>query len=129
VDFCRLPGVIFRISKHKDTYHHILTVFGVLADKYLTSDLEPYSGVISVDLEAPTESIKIISLHEAAKLQSARTGSVEQINAICNCMGTCSNDKRCSCFKIGKKCTSHCHNKQNKNGKKNAKFNCCNVSE
>ena len=25
-------------------------------------------------------------------------------------------------FKIGKKCKSHCHNKQNKNGKKNAKF-------
>ena len=50
-----------------------------------------------------------ISMTSAAKLQSARTGSVEEVNTICNCKGLCKGDNRCKCFKLGKKCTSHCH--------------------
>ena len=79
------------------------------------SDLEPYSGIVDVnieDREALEEAfVKKISLHVAANLQAVRTGSLEDVRAVCNCTGKCSNDNRCSCFKINKKCTSHCHNK------------------
>ena len=48
---------------------------------------------------------KKVSLTEAAR----RTGSVEMVNAVCNCNSKCLEDKRCKCWKLGKKCTSHCH--------------------
>ena len=53
--------------------------------------------------------IQLCSLKTAAGVQNARTGSVEIVNSICNCQGLCKSDNRRKCFKIGKKCTSHCH--------------------
>ena len=108
-DLTRLPGVIGKVSEHKETFYTVLTSFGTLQDSYRASDLEPYSGLVSVNINDLYS--KMIALHTAANLQAVRTGSVEEVNAVCNCTGKCSDDKRCSCFKINKKCTSHCHNK------------------
>ncbi len=123
-DFTRLPGIVGKVSCHNQTFYSIITVFGTLNDSYRACELEPYSGIISVvheDLD-----IKKISLHEAANLQAARTGSLEEINAVCNCTNKCYNDKRCSCFKIGKKCTSHCHIKKVRGNATPSKIVCCN---
>ncbi len=109
VDFTRLPGVVGKVTEHKEIFYTILTVFGTLNDNYRACDLEPYSGIVDVDLEELD--VQKISLHTAANLQAVRTGSLEDVRAVCNCTGKCSNDKRCTCFKNGKKCTSHCQNK------------------
>ena len=77
---------------------------------YRASDLEAFSGIVNVDLiEYKNGKYTEISLKTAAGVQNARTGSVEIVNSICNCQGLCKSDNRRKCFKIGKKCTSHCH--------------------
>jgi len=110
-DFPRLPGMVAKISGHDgEKFFRILTVNGTLNDAYRVSDLEPYVGVVDVNIN--DLNVKMISLREAAMLQAARTTSTEVINAICNCQGMCINDGRCKCHKLGKKCTSHCHTKK-----------------
>ena len=72
-------------------------------NQYRISDLEPYSGQVDVEFEGYEKKFKILSLREAAALQSASSGLIEEINAICNCVTLCKNDNRCKCFKLGKK--------------------------
>ena len=107
VDFSRLAGMVVDISAHGDKFMRILTIFGTLKDAYRVEDLEPYVGLVNVD---PADYNKnVVSLREAAQLQARRTSSIEVVNAVCNCNGKCLDDGRCKCFKVGKKCTSHCH--------------------
>ena len=42
---------VCRISTHKEDFYYILTVYGILADNYRASDLEPCSGIVDVILE------------------------------------------------------------------------------
>ena len=74
-------------------------------------DLDPYSGVVAVNLDDYSSKYKYIGLREAATLFSKNTLGNDQgiVSSICNCNGKCMNDKRCSCFKANKLCTSHCH--------------------
>ncbi len=46
----RLPGVIGKVSEHKETFYTVLTSFGTLQDSYRASDLEPFSGLVSVNI-------------------------------------------------------------------------------
>ena len=84
--------------------YRIITDYGTLNDWYRVCDLEPYAGVLNVEIS--DYETKKVSLTEAARLQGCRTGSVEMVNAVCNCNV---EDKRCKCWKLRKKCTSHCH--------------------
>lgn len=101
-DFCRLPGKICKVSGDLDKFYRVLTSFGILADCYRASDLETYCGVVGVDIIDYESKYKIISLTEAAKLQSASTGSIEEVNSICNCGTICKGDNRCKCFKANR---------------------------
>ena len=49
--FGRLPGMVCKISNHKQHFYGIVTEYGMLNDNYLASDLESYSGVVNVTLE------------------------------------------------------------------------------
>ena len=95
----------------------VLTVRGVLNDKYRATALEPSSSIVDVSMEDENgvlnweTAYKSISLSEAAKLQNATTGSLELVNVICNCGARCKDDGRCKCWKANKMCTSHCHSK------------------
>jgi len=91
-DFNRLPGMVCKVSDHQEKFYRILTFYGILADKYRASDLEPYCGVVSVVLDDYQNKYKEISLSEAAKLKSATTGSIETVNTICNCGTICKGD-------------------------------------
>ena len=123
VYFGRLPGMICSISDHSgETFYRVLTAYGILNDGYRVSDLEPYCGIVNVEYDDYEKKYATISLTAAAEVHSARLGSVELVNTICNCNGICKTDNRCKCFKIGKKCISHCHAKSAK-GNKNCK-NC-----
>ena len=100
-----------RIKKKniKETFFNILTEYGTLNDWYRVEDLEPYiGGLVKVKLDDLGR--EKISLNEAAKLQGARTGSLEEVLAMCQCTGKCHDDNRCSCWRRKFKCTSHCHN-------------------
>ena len=88
----------------------LVWVHGTLKDWYRASDLEPYTGGI-VDVNLEDYQKKTIGMTEASKLQSAATGSLEKIKAMCQCSTACYEDNRCSCYKDGLKCTSHCHGK------------------
>ena len=94
-DFNRLPGVICKMSDHQEKFYQVLTPSGILADRYRASDLEPYCGIVNVSLENYQKRYKVISLREAAILQSASTGSIEEVDAICNCGTVCKGDNRC----------------------------------
>ena len=107
-NFSRISGTVCKVSTHKEAFYYVLTVYGVLADKYRASDLEPFSGIVGVDIKN-YESSKEISLREAALLQGSNTGSIEKANVTCNCIGVCFEDGRCKCWKLRTKCTSHCH--------------------
>ncbi len=87
-------------------------------DNYRASDLEPYAGVVDVELENYLEKYKSISLTEAARLQGLSTGLDKAVVKTCNCNGLCKNDGRCSCWSSGEKCGSHCHLKQKSKVKK-----------
>ena len=127
-DFSRFPGVICKVSEHGgDVKHQILTIHGILNDQYRTSDLESYSGVLDVnleDFEIMYDEYPRIGLTECAKLASAAKGSVEDVRAVCNCAGICKGDNRCSCFKKGLKCTSHCHDPKKMKNKAKVCKNC-----
>ena len=107
--FARLPGMVCKITSHKQQFHSILTEWGILNDNYLASDLEKFSGVVNVSLEKYEEKFKGISLTEAAKLFGLSTGAVNIVVKTCKCKGVCKNDKRCSCWGNNQKCGSHCH--------------------
>lgn len=109
-DFKRMPGIVCKVKTHGDYLHHLITAYGTLNDWYRTGDLEPLVGGVS-DAVIENYEKKMISLTEAAKLQGACTGSVIAVNAMCNCNTGCQQDKRCTCFQNGLKCTSHCHAK------------------
>jgi hypothetical protein len=53
--------------------------------------------------------------------------SVVKINTNISCQCTLGrfNDKRCSCFKVGQKSTSHCHGSKSKTAKPSKP--CCNL--
>ena len=68
--------------------------------------------MVGVDINDYESKYKIISLAEAAKLQSASTGSIEVVNSICGT--TCKSDNRCKCSKANRSCTFHCHLKMKK---------------
>jgi len=121
VDFPRLPGIVCKISDHGEKFYQILTESGILNDNYRASDLEPFSGLVNVELE-DIDTYKKISLKEAAQLQSAKTGSLINVKAVCNCQGICKSDGRCKCWKAGQPCTSHCHLKLPKGVKKKCKY-------
>jgi hypothetical protein len=106
-DLRRLPGKVIKISEGLNKFYTVLTVWGILKDIYRSTRLEPFSGIVEVNLEDSRE----ISLNEAAKLQNASTGSLETVNVICNCGTKCKDDGRCKCAKANKLCTSHCHTK------------------
>ena len=96
----RLPGLVVNVSGDLNKFYTIVTVWGLLNDKYRATCLEPYSGLIDlVDKDGIVllENTKTISLTEAAKLQNATTGSLEVVNFICNCGTKCANDGRCKC--------------------------------
>jgi hypothetical protein len=76
----RLTGVIGKDSEHKEIFYTVLTSFGTLQDSYRASDLEPYSGLVSVNINDLYS--KMIALHTAANLQAVRTGCVEEVNAV-----------------------------------------------
>jgi len=99
-NFSRISGKVCKISSHKEAWYHVLTIYGILADRYRASDLEPFSGIVQVNLENYENSYKEISLREAAQLQGANRGSVEKANVTCNCVGVCYNDGRCKWKKI-----------------------------
>ena len=80
-DSNRLPGIFFKVSNHQEKF----SPSGILADRYRASDLELYCGIVNVTLENNQERYKVISLREAAILQSASTDSIEEVNEICNC--------------------------------------------
>ena len=60
-----LPGVIGKVSYHKETFYSLIADFGTLNDSYRAWELEPYSGIISVIFD-----IKQIYLHDAVKFTS-----------------------------------------------------------
>ena len=107
--FARLPGKVCKIASHKQQFYGILTQWGILNDNYLPSDLEPYSGVVNVNLDNYEDNYSKLSLTEAARLQGLSTGLVEAVVKTCNCTGVCKSDGRCSCWSNGEKCGSHCH--------------------
>jgi hypothetical protein len=104
----RLPGIIISISNQQQPYHEIQTEWGILNIKYRTADLEPYSGIVNIK----EGNKNLISLTQAATLQSKSVGLIEAVVKSCNCSKYCLGDKRCSCFSNGVKCGSHCHKKQ-----------------
>jgi hypothetical protein len=124
-DLRRLPGKIVKVSTGVNRFYTVLTVWGILNDKYRGTSLEPFSGIIDVEVEDEQgnsiyeNKYKTISLTEAAKLQNAGTGSLEVVNVICNCGTVCYGDGRCKCYKAKQLCTSHCH------GKMKGKPMCC----
>ena len=122
-DLKRLPGKVCKISDHKQKFYHVLTQWGILNDKYQEGNLEPFSGLVDVNLEEYEKNYNPISLTSAASLQSSNTGSKENVITKCNCGTLCKGDNRCKCFKLGQKCTSHCHLKMAK-GKKKICKNC-----
>ena len=69
-DLKRIPGKKIKISGEKTKFHEILTVWGILNDKYQTSALEPFAGIVDVDINKLSTYNKI-GLTEAAKLQNA----------------------------------------------------------
>ena len=75
-DFKILPGMISKVSGYKTKWFTILTPFGILNDKFRVSDLEPYYGVVDVNLEQLT-SYKPISLKAAAALHASNSGSID----------------------------------------------------
>ena len=100
-DFSRLPGMVAKISGHDgEKFFRILTVNGTLNDAYRVSDLEPYVGVVDVNLADFNK--KMITLREAAMLQAARTTSAEVVNAICNCQGMFVNGGRVNAVNLAK---------------------------
>ena len=77
VDFQRFPGIICSISNHNgEIFYKILTVYGILNDSYRVSDLEPFFGLVEVDLENYESKYQKISLTAAAEVHSARLGSL-----------------------------------------------------
>ena len=92
-NFSRISGKVCKVSSHKEAWYYVLTIYGLLADRYRASDLEPFSGIVQVVLDNYENSYKEISLREAAQLQGANTGSVEKANVTCNCVGVCFNLK------------------------------------
>jgi len=114
-DFRRMPALVCKVTTHGDKsngdrMHHLLTAYGTLNDHYRTGDLEPLVGGV-VDAVKEDYLKRMISMTEAARLQAACTGSLEAVKAMCNCNSGCQQDRRCTCFKAGLKCTSHCHGK------------------
>jgi hypothetical protein len=67
-DLRRLPGKVNKISEGLNKFYTVLTVWGILKDKYRSTSLEPFSGIVEVNLEDSRE----ISLNEAATLQKER---------------------------------------------------------
>jgi len=118
-NFKRLPGVVAALKSYNGQMHRILTEYGVLNDWYGADDLEKLlAGHIDVNLDdfkKHPDDVPTISLTSAAALQASNTGSLEAVKTMCNCFAGCSQDKRCKCFRLGLKCTSHCHGKLNTN--------------
>ena len=109
-NFKRLPGKIAKVKVYNGQMHRLMTQYGTLSDWYGADDLEKLlAGNVDVNLDDYGK--HLISLTEAAKLQAANTGSLEAVKTLCNCNTGCFQDLRCKCFKLGLKCTSHCHGK------------------
>ncbi len=69
--------MVVKVSIHAQTFYTILTEYGTLSDKYLVDSLEPYIGIVKVNAEDINE--RTTTLREAARLQSARSGSVDKV--------------------------------------------------
>ena len=108
--------MICHVSGEKDLFYKILTPYGYLADSYRADDLEPYCGLVNVQIDDYATRYKKISLRKAAAL-SVNRGELAEIITSCNCNNVCTDDNRCKCFKAKVKCSSHCHGK--------SKIRCC----
>ena len=127
-DLPRLPCVVSRLCGHKQIFYELVCEHGILADCYRACDLDPYSGIVKVDLKKINE-MKKVSLRVAAAAarlaQRGESASTEhaqadanrfkETNIVCHCNGPCFDNRRCNCFKSNKKCSSHCHKKSKKN--------------
>ena len=97
-DFRRLPAMICAVSGRIDQFFKLLTLFGILSDSYRADDLEPYYGIVNVQIENYESRYKKISLREAADSYVNRGETVEIVTS-CNCNGVCTDDNRCKCHK------------------------------
>ena len=101
-DFSRIPGVITKVSGHKDINYQIGTEHGILKVCSQGGDLQHYNGTVEVD------HAKTISLRRAALL----TNGNRFTQGKCNCKSSCTSN-RCSCKKNGITCSTHCHQSTN----------------
>ena len=91
--------MVCKVSDHQEKFYQVLTTSGILADRYRATDLEPYCGIVNVTLKNYQERYKVISLREAAFLQYASIGSIEEVYAICNCGTVFEGDNRLGVLK------------------------------
>ena len=49
-DLKRLPGTICKLSDDKQVFYRISTQWGILNDQYQEYNMEPYSGLVQVEL-------------------------------------------------------------------------------
>ena len=83
-----------------------------MKDQYRAGDLEKLCGLVNVNYENYEKLYKVIALSTAAGIVAGRKENLaKEINVTCNCNGPFAGDGRCSCFKLNKNCTSHCHKK------------------
>ncbi len=128
-DLPRITSIVIRIiNQYTRTFYELKTEYGILNDKYAADDLEPILTPM-VDLTLSTTSNKV-SLREVTmstnnNLETDPCVVKVNTNISCKCTLGCFNDKRCSCFKVGQKCTSHCHGSKSKTAKPSKP--CCNL--
>ena len=107
-ELSRVPCVIIREAHNK---FELLTEFGILDNMRRADDLEPYNGLIELDVDELKEKGEFVSLRTVAINLGNRNKAINQIEIECNCTGKC-KDGRCSCAKANVKCNSHCHSKK-----------------
>jgi hypothetical protein len=75
-DLPRIPGIVVKVSTHKETFYQVKTQYGILNDMLRASDLEMYYGVIDVanvtNMVALTTTAQLASNRDMARRYSGQ---------------------------------------------------------